>query len=85
MLRAWHDLILADRDDLAVLLTLEQGKPLAEAQGEIVYAASFVDWFAEEARRPDGEMPASHLPNRPAKFQTAGQDCLAVNRAVCGP
>jgi succinate-semialdehyde dehydrogenase len=64
LLRAWYDLIVANREDLAVLMTLEQGKPLAESRGEIDYAASFVEWFAEEAKRIEGEMPMSHLPNR---------------------
>jgi succinate-semialdehyde dehydrogenase len=64
LLRAWYDLITANREDLAVLMTLEQGKPLAESRGEIDYAASFVEWFAEEAKRIDGEMPMSHLPDR---------------------
>jgi aspartate-semialdehyde dehydrogenase len=63
-LRAWHDEIQANREDLARLMTLEQGKPLAEARGEIDYAASFVDWYAEEARRINGETIASHLPDR---------------------
>ncbi len=63
-LRRWFDLIQANREDLAALMTLEQGKPLADARGEIDYAASFVEWFAEEAKRVDGEVPMSHLPNR---------------------
>ena len=63
-LRAWYDLIVANREDLAVLMTLEQGKPLAESRGEIDYGASFVEWFAEEAKRIEGEMPMSHLPSR---------------------
>ena len=51
VLRAWHDAILANREDLAVLMTLEQGKPIREARGEIDYAASFFAWYAEEAKR----------------------------------
>lgn len=54
-LLAWHDLIVENREDLAVLMTLEQGKPLTESRGEIDYAASFIRWFAEEARRMYGE------------------------------
>lgn len=54
LLEAWHSLMLAHENDLARLLTLEQGKPLAEALGEIRYGASFVKWFAEEARRIGG-------------------------------
>lgn len=53
-LRRWHDLIVANTEDLARLMTLEQGKPLAESRGEIAYAASFISWFAEEARRING-------------------------------
>lgn len=56
LLLAWHALLLKHQDALAAILTAEQGKPLAEARGEIVYAASFVRWFAEEARRIDGEV-----------------------------
>lgn len=62
-LRAWFDLILAAREDLAFLMTLEQGKPLAESRGEIDYAASFVEWYAEEAKRLNVESVTSHLPN----------------------
>ncbi len=61
-LRAWHALILEARDDLALIMTLEQGKPLAESQGEILYAASFVEWYAEEAKRLNVESVTSHLP-----------------------
>jgi succinate-semialdehyde dehydrogenase/glutarate-semialdehyde dehydrogenase len=56
LLLRWHDLILAAKDDLARLMTLEQGKPLAEAAGEIAYAASFLRWFAEEGRRAYGDV-----------------------------
>jgi len=56
ILRNWHDLILANADDLALLMTSEQGKPLAEARGEALYAATFVEWFAEEAKRVYGEV-----------------------------
>jgi len=55
-LMRWHDLMVAHADDLALILTREQGKPLAEARGEILYGASFVKWFAEEARRIDGTL-----------------------------
>ena len=55
LLRRWHDLILANQEDLAVLMTLEQGKPLAEARGEVAYGASFIEWFAEEGKRVYGE------------------------------
>lgn len=62
ILRKWFDLIVASKEDLALLMTLEQGKPLAESRGEIDYAASFVEWYAEEARRVNAESVASHLP-----------------------
>lgn len=62
-LKRWHDLILYAAEDLALLMVLEQGKPLAEARGEIAYAASFVEFYAEEARRVGVESVASHLPN----------------------
>jgi len=55
ILRKWYELLLANQDDLAKLMTAEQGKPLAEAKGEIVYGASFVDWFAEEGKRVYGD------------------------------
>jgi len=55
ILRKWNDLMLANADDLALIMTAEQGKPLAEAKGEIGYAASFIEWFAEEAKRVSGD------------------------------
>jgi succinate-semialdehyde dehydrogenase / glutarate-semialdehyde dehydrogenase len=60
ILRRWHDLILAHADELALLLTKEQGKPLTEARGEVVYGASFVELFAEEAKRVYGETIPTH-------------------------
>ena len=60
ILRRWQDLMLADTDRLAALMTAEQGKPLAEAKGEVAYAASFLGWFAEEGRRAYGEVIPSH-------------------------
>lgn len=59
LMMAWYQLILKHQDDLAQILTAEQGKPLAEASGEIKYAASFIRWFAEQARRIDGDIIAS--------------------------
>ncbi len=56
ILRRWADLMLANQDDLALIMTSEQGKPLAEAKGEIAYAASFLEWFAEEGRRAYGDI-----------------------------
>ena len=55
LLRKWHDLMLANVDDLGKLMTAEQGKPLAEAKGEVAYAAGFIEWFAEEAKRVYGD------------------------------
>ena len=52
VLRTWYDLIVRNVNDLATIMTAEQGKPLSEARDEILYAASFVDWFAEEGKRP---------------------------------
>jgi len=64
ILRKWHDLIVANADDLALILTIEQGKPLAEAKGEILYGASFVEWFAEEAKRVYGDVIPSPTNDR---------------------
>ena len=62
ILRKWFELIIAAKEDLALLMTLEQGKPLKESLGEIDYAASFVEWYAEEAKRLNAESVTSHLP-----------------------
>ncbi|KXJ32871.1 MULTISPECIES: NADP-dependent succinate-semialdehyde dehydrogenase [unclassified Pseudomonas] len=59
-LRRWYELMIENQDDLGRLMTLEQGKPLAEAKGEIVYAASFIEWFAEEAKRIYGDTIPGH-------------------------
>ncbi|HCA5038860.1 TPA: NAD-dependent succinate-semialdehyde dehydrogenase [Acinetobacter baumannii] len=64
VLLAWYNLMLEHKENLAQILTAEQGKPLAEARGEIGYAASFIRWFAEEARRVDGEVLTPTLPNQ---------------------
>jgi succinate-semialdehyde dehydrogenase/glutarate-semialdehyde dehydrogenase len=60
LLRRWFELVLEHQEDLALLMTAEQGKPLAEARGEIVYAASFIEWFAEEGKRIYGDIIPSH-------------------------
>ena len=60
ILRRWFDLMIAHQDDLATLMTAEQGKPLAESKGEIAYAASFIDWFAEEGKRLYGDVIPTH-------------------------
>ena len=63
ILKTWFSLIMANADDLALIMTSEQGKPLAEAKGEVVYAASFVEYYAEEAKRIYGETIPSPFPN----------------------
>ncbi|NKB64685.1 MAG: NADP-dependent succinate-semialdehyde dehydrogenase [Gammaproteobacteria bacterium] len=60
ILRKWHELMMENQEDLAMLMTLEQGKPLAEARGEIAYASSFLEWFADEGRRISGETIPQH-------------------------
>jgi succinate-semialdehyde dehydrogenase/glutarate-semialdehyde dehydrogenase len=64
ILRRWFELLMANQDDLATLMTAEQGKPLAEAKGEISYGASFVEWFAEEGKRLYGDVIPPHQANR---------------------
>ena len=63
-LRRWFELMIENQDDLARLMTTEQGKPLAEAKGEIAYAASFIEWFAEEAKRVYGDTIPGHQPDK---------------------
>ncbi|MFB9839415.1 NAD-dependent succinate-semialdehyde dehydrogenase [Actinoallomurus acaciae] len=73
ILRRWYELIVENADDLATILTAEQGKPLAEARGEILYGAGFVEWYAEEGKRTYGDViPAN----------AAGRRLLAVRRPV---
>ncbi|WP_263771735.1 NAD-dependent succinate-semialdehyde dehydrogenase [Propionivibrio soli] len=64
LLRRWSDLMLEHRQDLARIVTLEQGKPLAESDGEIAYAASFFEWFGEEGKRAYGEIIPTHMADR---------------------
>ncbi len=64
ILRRWHGLILEHQADLAALMTAEQGKPLAESAGEVLYGASFIEWFAEEGKRLYGDVVPTHLPDR---------------------
>ena len=59
LMRKWFDLIVANTEDLALLMTLEQGKPLIESRGEVAYGASFIEWFAEEAKRVAGTIPST--------------------------
>lgn len=63
LLKKWYDQIIQHSDELATILTLEQGKPLTEAKGEIIYAASFIEWFAEEAKRIYGDVIPSPYPD----------------------
>ncbi len=60
IMRRWFDLMLVNQEDLAILMTAEQGKPLAESKGEIAYAASFIEWFAEEGKRLYGDIIPGH-------------------------
>ncbi|WP_051255518.1 NAD-dependent succinate-semialdehyde dehydrogenase [Conchiformibius kuhniae] len=79
LLKRWFDLITARQRDLAWLLTLEQGKPLAEAQSEIAYGASYIEWFAEEAKRVCGDtLPAPVTGQRVLVFKQAVGVCAAV-------
>ncbi|MBK9954767.1 MAG: NAD-dependent succinate-semialdehyde dehydrogenase [Rhodocyclaceae bacterium] len=79
MLRAWFGLILVNIDDLAMLITREQGKPLAEARGEIAYAASFVEWFAEEGKRVYGDtIPATNSGQRIVVMKQPIGVCAAI-------
>ncbi|MDR1934717.1 MAG: succinate-semialdehyde dehydrogenase [Candidatus Accumulibacter sp.] len=64
LLRRWYELLIASQDDLGLLMTSEQGKPLAEARGEIAYAASYLEWFAEEGKRAYGEIVPPNLADR---------------------
>jgi succinate-semialdehyde dehydrogenase/glutarate-semialdehyde dehydrogenase len=64
LLRRWFDLVVAHQDDLAAIMTAEQGKPLAEARGEILFAASFIDWFAEEGKRTYGDVIPTYSRDR---------------------
>ena len=61
VLRKWFDLMMANQEDLAIIMTAEQGKPLAEARGEVAYGASFIEWFGEEAKRVYGETIPGHM------------------------
>jgi len=80
LLRNWHDQMMANREDLAILMTLEQGKPLSEARGEIDYAAAFIEFYAEEAKRTNIESVTAHLPHAAmrVKRQPMGVAALAT-------
>jgi len=64
IIKRWNDLVLAHQDDLGKLISLEQGKPLAEGKGEVAYAASYIEWFGEEATRMNGEVIPAPVPGR---------------------
>lgn len=64
ILRRWFDLMMTNQDDLAIIMTAEQGKPLAESKGEIAYAASFIEWFAEEGKRIYGDTIPGHAADK---------------------
>ena len=74
LLRRWYDLVMENKDDLAKIMTVEQGKPLSESQGEVVYGASFIEWFAEEGKRVYGDV----IP------QTAGDRRIVVTKEPVG-
>ncbi|MDA7087706.1 NADP-dependent succinate-semialdehyde dehydrogenase [Pseudomonas sp. SA3-5] len=78
-LRQWFELILANQEDLARIMTAEQGKPLAEARGEIAYAASFIEWFAEEAKRAYGDVIPGHATDKRILVQ---KEAVGVTAAV---
>jgi succinate-semialdehyde dehydrogenase/glutarate-semialdehyde dehydrogenase len=79
LLRRWYELMLANQDDLALLMTSEQGKPLAEAKGEIGYAASYLEWFAEEGKRAYGEIiPANGSDRRLLVMREPVGVCAAI-------
>ncbi|MDR1887892.1 MAG: NAD-dependent succinate-semialdehyde dehydrogenase [Zoogloeaceae bacterium] len=79
LLRKWYELIVAATDDIARIMTAEQGKPLAEARGEVAYAASFVEWFAEEGRRVYGDtMPAPASDKRIVVVKQPVGVCAAI-------
>lgn len=79
VLRRWFDLMMSNQDDLALILTSEQGKPLAEAKGEVAYGASFVEWFGEEAKRVYGEtIPATSKDKRIHVLREPVGVCAAI-------
>ena len=79
ILRRWFDLIIAETEALAQLMTPEQGKPLAEARGEVAYGASFVEWFAEEGKRAYGDtIPSHHADRRIVTLKQPIGVCAAI-------
>lgn len=82
LLRQWSGLIRENRDELANLITLEQGKPLAESYGEISYGVSFIDWFAEEARRVYGDVIPAPMLSASAQAIAFGSWSLHLNNST---
>ena len=78
-LRRWYELMLENQDDLAQIMTAEQGKPLAEARGEVMYAASFLEWFAEEAKRAYGDIIPGHATDKRILVQ---KEAIGVAAAI---
>lgn len=78
ILRNWFDLLMQHQDDLATIMTVEQGKPLKEAKGEIVYAASYIEWFSEEAKRSYGDIIPSAASSEILVFKEAIGVCAAI-------
>lgn len=79
VLRKWFELLINHADDLAIIMTAEQGKPLAEAKGEVIYGASFVEWYAEEAKRINGEiLPSFHEKKRMLVLRQPIGVCAAI-------
>ena len=79
ILRKWHDLLMANQEDLAIVMTVEQGKPLTESRGEIEYAASFIEWFSEEAKRVYGDtIPAQQTDKRIVVVKEPIGVCVAI-------
>ncbi|MEK1932709.1 MAG: aldehyde dehydrogenase family protein, partial [Pararhizobium sp.] len=79
VLKLWYDLIIENADDLALILTTEQGKPLAEARGEVVSNATYLEWFAEEAKRIDGDIiPGANANQRIMVLKQPVGVCAAI-------
>jgi len=79
LLRKWYDLMMENTEDLTTLITWENGKPLADAKGEVTYAASFFEWFSEEAPRTYGDMiPAGNSDNQIVTFKEPVGVCALI-------
>jgi len=78
LLRNWFDLLMQHQDELATIMTVEQGKPFKEAKGEIAYAASYIEWFSEEAKRGYGDIIPSSASSEILVFKEAVGVCAAI-------